>query len=225
MSKKYTVYKHTSPSGKVYIGYTSQRNVKHRWNNGKGYIGNDYFSKAIDKYGWDNFSHQILFVGSSESEAKEKEIFYISLYDSTDRSKGYNITKGGEGFNGYHHTEECKVRISEKLKGVKKTKEHSSRISSAKKGTIISDSWKQNISKGKLGSVPWNKGIKYSDEQKQSLGKAVLVYDYKTKDFLCRFRSIGECAKYFGVSSTNVGDCLGNRTKSFKKKLYFARYE
>ena len=34
--RKYTVYKHTSPSGKVYIGITC-RKPKYRWNNGKGY--------------------------------------------------------------------------------------------------------------------------------------------------------------------------------------------
>lgn len=32
----YTVYKHTSPSGKVYIGIT-KRKPEYRWNKGKGY--------------------------------------------------------------------------------------------------------------------------------------------------------------------------------------------
>lgn len=36
MVNKWTVYRHTSPSGKVYIGITSQ-NVERRWNSGKGY--------------------------------------------------------------------------------------------------------------------------------------------------------------------------------------------
>lgn len=34
--KSYTVYKHTSPSGKVYIGITC-RKPEYRWNHGKGY--------------------------------------------------------------------------------------------------------------------------------------------------------------------------------------------
>lgn len=33
MVNKWTVYRHTSPSGKVYIGITSQ-NVERRWNSG-----------------------------------------------------------------------------------------------------------------------------------------------------------------------------------------------
>ena len=32
----YTVYKHISPSGKVYIGIT-KRKPEYRWNKGKGY--------------------------------------------------------------------------------------------------------------------------------------------------------------------------------------------
>ena len=48
--RKYTVYKHTSPSGKVYIGITC-RKPKYRWNNGKGYKEKDQrlFYNAIKK--------------------------------------------------------------------------------------------------------------------------------------------------------------------------------
>lgn len=44
----YIVYKHTSPSGKIYIGITSKVPRK-RWSNGNGYLNNDYFTKAIKK--------------------------------------------------------------------------------------------------------------------------------------------------------------------------------
>lgn len=36
----YCVYKHTSPSGKVYVGITKLK-PKYRWNNGKGYTRGD----------------------------------------------------------------------------------------------------------------------------------------------------------------------------------------
>lgn len=32
----YIIYRHTSPSGKVYIGQTCQK-AEHRWNSGKNY--------------------------------------------------------------------------------------------------------------------------------------------------------------------------------------------
>ena len=89
--RKYTVYKHTSPSGKVYIGITC-RKPKYRWNNGKGYKEKDQrlFYNAIKKYGWENISHDILFEGISEDLAKELEKAYIRYYKTLYMS--YNIT-------------------------------------------------------------------------------------------------------------------------------------
>ena len=59
LSRKYLVYKHTAPNGKVYIGITSQ-SPQRRFNNGRGYYHNDHFKRAIEKYGWKGFSHEIL---------------------------------------------------------------------------------------------------------------------------------------------------------------------
>ena len=70
--RTYTVYEHVSPSNKRYFGITSM-NVKRRWSNGHGYKHNPYFYRAIQKYGWDNFHHNILFENLSADDAKEKE--------------------------------------------------------------------------------------------------------------------------------------------------------
>ena len=120
--KKYLVYKHTNKvNGLVYIGITCQK-PNARWKNGKGYKpgkdkdGNEktlYFWNAIQKYGWDGFDHLILVRGLTKEEAEWLEIQLIAAYDSTDRSKGYNMTKGGGGTNGYKYTEESKQKISE----------------------------------------------------------------------------------------------------------------
>lgn len=56
----YSVYKHTFPNGKVYIGMTS-RKPKDRWHNGKGYKTQSLIHKAIQEYGWNNVKHEILF--------------------------------------------------------------------------------------------------------------------------------------------------------------------
>ena len=55
---------HICPNKKVYIGITS-KNVNTRWQNGKGYPNNPYFTNAILKYGWDNIQHIILFEDGS----------------------------------------------------------------------------------------------------------------------------------------------------------------
>lgn len=102
---EYTVYLHISPNGKRYYGITIQ-DVKKRWNSGYGYPNNKYFTNAIKKYGWNNFEHIIVVKGLNEEEAKWLEIELIKEWDTTDRDKGYNITKGGESANGWHPSEE-----------------------------------------------------------------------------------------------------------------------
>ena len=69
-------------NNKKYIGITG-RNPKLRWGvNGNGYKGNKYFYNAIQKYGWENFEHKILFENLSLEEACDKEKYLIELYKS-----------------------------------------------------------------------------------------------------------------------------------------------
>lgn len=94
-SNNYIVYKHTSPSGKVYIGITGF-DPKYRWlNNGKGYKDQPVFFNAIIKYGWINFKHEVLFTDLTKEEALDKEEELILKYQSYDRRFGYNISKRG----------------------------------------------------------------------------------------------------------------------------------
>ena len=109
MKKNYYVYKHTFPNGKVYIRITSLK-PEYRWNNGKGYLkktkNNKYdqplMAYAINKYGWDNVEHEILFKGLSKKTAELKEIELISQYKSDNREFGYNLEKGGN-IHGYNN--------------------------------------------------------------------------------------------------------------------------
>ena len=117
----YTVYKHISPSGKVYIGIT-KRKPEYRWNKGKGYREDQLlFYRAIKKYGWDNFTHEILYTGLSEKDAKNIEISLIRQYKSLGMS--YNITHGGDGGRGLHNkrkkmSDETKLKMSKSRKGL-----------------------------------------------------------------------------------------------------------
>ena len=117
----YTVYKHTSPSGKVYIGIT-KRKPEYRWNKGKGYRKDQLlFYRAIKKYGWDNFTHEILYTGLSEKDAKNIEISLIRQYKSLGMS--YNINDGGDGGRGLHNkrkkmSDETKLKMSKSRKGL-----------------------------------------------------------------------------------------------------------
>lgn len=102
--KKYYVYKHTNKTnGKVYIGITGQQ-PEDRWKYGYGYQSQQIFWRAIQKYSWDGFTHEILFSGLTKEEAKRKEVELIALYKSNctrynSPSYGYNATDGGDTIN------------------------------------------------------------------------------------------------------------------------------
>lgn len=90
----YTVYKHTSPSEKVYIGITRKR-PEQRWDNGNGYKHCPHMAAAVKKYGWENIRHEILATGLTKAEAEAQEIRLIATYKSNDRRYGYNTDAGG----------------------------------------------------------------------------------------------------------------------------------
>lgn len=94
MMNNYKVYKHTTPSNKIYIGITRTKPTQ-RWMNGKGYKNNKHFYNAIKKYGWNNIKHEILETNLSYKDAITKEQEYIKKYNSIDIKNGYNISPGG----------------------------------------------------------------------------------------------------------------------------------
>lgn len=107
----YTVYKHTSPSGKVYIGITCQK-PEARWGRGgEGYKHSPHLYAAIEKYGWNAFKHEILAEGLTKETAEQIEIDLIDAHRSTDPRFGYNIDRGGS--TGAKHTAETKRKIGE----------------------------------------------------------------------------------------------------------------
>ena len=99
MENNYKIYCHLNKiNGKRYIGQT-KTSVQKRWgHNGYEYTHkspNSPFAKAINKYGWDNFEHQILFENLTKEEANQKEIELIALFKSNNENYGYNLTAGG----------------------------------------------------------------------------------------------------------------------------------
>lgn len=184
----YIVYKHTCPNGKGYIGITSQ-DVKERWKNGKGYIG-ALFYKAIQKYGWENIKHEVLFEGLTKEQAEEKEIELIALYKSNQREYGYNVANGGGTNSGFHISEETKKILSEKSKannarywlGKTHSAETRQLISEQRKGKPHSEETKKKISTSLKGiqrtettrqlMSEARRGKKLSAEHKEKLSKA-----------------------------------------------------
>ena len=90
----WSVYKHTLPNGKVYIGITS-KSPSQRWNNGLGYQGQRAFFKEIVAFGWNNIEHEVICSGLSEADAREMERTMIEKEEAntlnTQMRVGYSL--------------------------------------------------------------------------------------------------------------------------------------
>ena len=102
---RYTIYKHTSPDNKIYIGRTTLP-VNQRWQNGNGYKFNKVFYSDIIKFGWDSFNHEVL----EYTDDKSREMYWINFYDSTNPNKGYNNFKSESRYSSYQPVDKVKGR-------------------------------------------------------------------------------------------------------------------
>lgn len=144
-------------NGKQYIGYTTKtlkerisvHVYKSRCKSNKHYFY--LFKQALRKYGLDNFQWEVLEECSTKKECCEREMFYISKYD-TISPNGYNLTKGG---NGGLQSEETKLKISESVKKYwEKHKDKNSLINASKENRKewAKRSWKIKKEKGYVRS-------------------------------------------------------------------------
>ena len=102
----YLIYKHTSPSGKAYIGQT--KNYGKRCSAHKNNSNCTAFAAAINNYGWDNFTHEILRNNLTLEQANELEEQLIKEHNTLSPN-GYNLKTGGLN-NLFSH--ETKVKMS-----------------------------------------------------------------------------------------------------------------
>ena len=102
MEPRWILYCHThTESGRRYIGLTKLTMLK-RWNqhlnnaSKKRGKGCHHFWNAIRKYGPQAFSHEVLEVCTSLEVANLAEECWIEFFDTRNREKGFNLTRGGK---------------------------------------------------------------------------------------------------------------------------------
>lgn len=122
------VYKYESPSGKIYIGKTTEsreerRKKEHVYSAKQG--STTAFHSAIVKYGESSFDYSVIVKGVDDSLVDFLETSGIYFYDSY--SKGYNMTTGGDGVNS--------ETASKNMKSRWKNKESSEALKKAMKGS------------------------------------------------------------------------------------------
>lgn len=148
----YTIYKATNiQNGKCYIGFDSKWPARIQSHKTASVKGRTLFYAAIRKYGWESFLWEVLYQSWDKQHClTAMEPYFISEYSSY-KGAGYNMTKGGEGANGYTFTEEVKRKMSESNKGKSKSSEHCLKISLAKAGIPKTQEHKDKISTALIG--------------------------------------------------------------------------
>lgn len=168
------IYKTTNTiNNKIYIGQ-HKSSIFEPLN----YIGSGtLLSRAINKYGIENFKNELICECMSQEELDEKEIYWISFYNSTDLSIGYNITDGGRGGAG-PRSDETKEKI--RLANTGKTLVNDGNICFK----ISQDDLEEFLSLGyNYGPLPYVRSDSFKNKVKESLtGKiGVSKGDLKTK--------------------------------------------
>lgn len=187
-------------NGKQYIGATIT-SVKARWNrhvcDSEKERDGQALHAAIRKYGRENFTIETL-----EEHPDKDHVFnvleeqYIREYKTHGTEGGYNMTWGGDGWNGMSHSDESKQKMSKAHKGKTLTEEHKRKIGLASKGRnlgkTLSKETKKKISEANSGRVlseehrkkisERNTGSKRSEETKKKMSESAQIYTYELTD-------------------------------------------
>lgn len=214
MELKFIVYEHVNLfNNKRYIGIASQI-PEVRWQRGSGYRENTIFFRAIKKYGWDNFEHNILYEGLSNREALEIESTLIKKYKSPGVS--YNISDGYE-----------ELGISKRIPIIVYDTDgnyvgayisiHKASIELGIPETNITMalSNKYNITQAK-GYVFLKEGDNILDKvnkRHSSAGRSVIQLT-KNGQILAEFNSVSDAANSLGCGTGSISNCLKGKYKT-----------
>ena len=213
MDNCYCVYIHVNKiNNKKYVGLTKQAPHK-RWANGKHYENSTYFKHAIEKYGWDNFYHEIIAFNLSKEEASFLEKELIKNYKTTNPEYGYNLDSGGSCPN---HSDITKQKISKAITGIKRSQETKEKIRIASTGNKNSLGKRHTEeAKQKNRDAHINKTHVVTDDMKHRI-----CLNQKTrKEVLCVelnriFVSIGSAARFVNGSQGTISSVLCGTRKT-----------
>ena len=199
---------------KKYIGQSVY--IDYRWTTHRSELrnhthNNDYLQKSWDKYGEDAFDFYVLELCSKE-DLDKREIYYINLYNTLDRDKGFNLKDGGQSGK---LSEESINKKSQTLKEIYNTTD----LRERKRQSALKQ-WSDPKIKAKIcGENNGMYGKTHSQEARDKISKAAMGRKSSRRNLspvLCvELNRIFECAaeaeKEFDMRLQILEVCKGNR--------------
>ena len=203
--RKWCVYCHTNKiNGKKYIGITSLK-PERRWGNNGNKYKEQIFYRSIEKYGWENFTHKILYNSLTEKEASLKEKNMIKKYKTNIPMYGYNISLGGLNFvdnnlgkNGRSKRVVCDGEMFNCIKEVG-----------------LKYNFKESTTRAMLNGNSrmdkklYNKGLRYADETIEERNKRIKMSTKRVSPtkVTCEdtiYDTITDCANHYNINRTTM---------------------
>lgn len=183
-------------NNKVYIGKSKNihgRIIQHKHLlKIKSKDENYHLINAYHKYGDENFEYFVLeILNFDEKIVSERELYWIKVYNSLDREKGYNLRSDSDSKMIVH--KETRKKITERLK---KEWSEGKRENHSRK---LSENWKLNPER--------------NIQQSEVMSKALTKYTYKLYDLNGNF--IEDC-NYKRLKDLKLQNCIAD---FYKKKL------
>lgn len=204
------IYKTTNLiNGKIYIGQHKSKSLN------DSYLGSGLkIKRAINKYGKENFSKEILSVVESKFQADVEEKFYIKMFrDAFSDEFLYNIADGGQGGNTTKFwSDEYKIKHSEISKlgwSEERREEQAKRMQELNK----------NLDREKIAMK--HRGLKRSEEAKMKISRSMI--GKRNKRVRCLenniiYDSIKLAAKELDLNASCISSVLSGKyahTKGF----------
>lgn len=186
-------------NGKVYVGQAvdlERRFYEHSYHLVRNTDKATALQRAVNKYGFENFKNFILCI-CDVSELNDKEIEFISKFQSNNKKYGYNLSAGGNsGMLGYKHSAETKRKVSEGKKGWIMGEAQRKFISLLHTGKKITDETRKRMSMAQAGKNHPMYGKHHKEETIQKMkekrgGQGSYQFGKKSKN---------SSSQYYGVT-------------------------
>jgi len=226
------IYKITNKvNQKIYIGSSVdfyKRKSGHLYNFRKQ-THQDYFQKAYNKYGEENFVFEILEIVEDKAKLLKREQFYLDVLKPWIRSIGYNIAKIAGSQLGFKHSQETKDKLSEiqigksytDKVGEEKAKEWINKIIIKNKGKKRSQEFVEKCTGenngffNKLHSIESRKIMSDKRIGKEPYNKGKLILQFDLNNNLIQEIELHDIQIKLGIPKSNVVKCCqGERNKA-----------